>query len=397
MRRPHPALDQETASRPGPSRLALLGGRAPDVFMRTYWQRRPLLIRQAVDGPADWLDRKALFEMAARDDVESRLIVRDDRLRAGWSLRHGPFGPRALPSRSRAAWTLLVQGVDLHVPAAHELLHRFHFVPQARLDDVMVSYAAEGGGVGPHTDNYDVFLLQLHGRRRWRWGPARDPSLVPDVPLKLLSSFEPRHEAVLEPGDMLYLPPHQAHDGVAVDGDCMTCSVGFRAPTERELAREILARLADDDARPARDRRYGDAGGGPAARAAAVPGTLAAFARAAVARATADAEAIERALGEYLSEPKSNVWFDPADRAPRRAAARAQGLRLDRRTRMLYDAYHVYLNGESYRVGGRDARLLRHLADGRALDARAVATGSDDLRESFDDWCRQGWMFWEAA
>ena len=196
--------------------VQLLGGLSPAVFVQRHWQKKPLVIRQAVASSALALDRTALFSLAAQDQVESRLVIGGDGLgEGGWRLRHGPFGRRALPPLKRPHWTLLVQGVDLYVDAMHALLNRFRFVPDARLDDVMVSYASDGGGVGPHFDSYDVFLLQAHGRRRWRIGRQKDLALVPNLPLKILRNFEPEQEFELDAGDMLYLPPRYAHDGVA--------------------------------------------------------------------------------------------------------------------------------------------------------------------------------------
>ena len=221
----------------------LLGGLSPQTFMRRHWQKKPLLIRQAVPGGIELLDRAQLFALVEREGVESRLVVRDG---ARWSLRHGPFKRRAIPSLKTPRWTLLVQGLDLHLRSAHELLGRFRFVPDARLDDLMLSYASDGGGVGPHVDSYDVFLLQARGRRRWRIGRAKNNAWLPDVPLKILARFNPEHEWLLEPGDMLYLPPRWAHDGVA-EGECMTCSIGFRAPNDAEMVREILQRTLETD------------------------------------------------------------------------------------------------------------------------------------------------------
>ena len=235
---PIPPLAPPATDRP----LPLLGGLTPERFMRRHWQKKPLLIRQAMPGFEPPLARNDLFALAAREGVESRLIERGD---TGWTLRQGPFERRALPALKRPGWTLLVQGVDLHVQAAHELLQRFRFVPDARLDDLMISWASEGGGVGPHFDSYDVFLLQASGRRRWRIGRQDDLSLQPGVPLKILQNFTPEESFVLEPGDMLYLPPRWAHDGDALDGDCMTCSIGFRAPQRGGLAGELLQRMAD--------------------------------------------------------------------------------------------------------------------------------------------------------
>ncbi len=207
-------------------KLTLLGGLSPRQFMRRHWHKAPLVVRQAMPGLAPLLTRSELFELASRDEVESRLIARKG---DGWRMRRGPLARRALPPLGRAGWTVLVQGVDLHSQAVHELLQQFRFVPDARVDDLMISYASDGGGVGPHFDSYDVFLLQVEGRRRWQIGRLTDPELLPDLPLKVLSRFEPEEEYLLEPGDMLYLPPRWAHDGVAV-GECMTCSIGFRAP-----------------------------------------------------------------------------------------------------------------------------------------------------------------------
>ena len=212
--------------------LPLLGGLSPDAFMRRHWQKKPLLVRQAWPGVQSPIDRSALFDLAGADGVESRLLTQFD---GGWRLRHGPFGRRALPPISKPNWTILVQGLDLHWQSAHEMLQRFRFVPEVRLDDLMISYASDGGGVGPHLDSYDVFLLQVKGRRRWRIGPVADRSLVPDRPVRLLANFLPTEEYLLEPGDMLYLPPLWGHDGVA-EGECMTCSIGFRAATATSLA-----------------------------------------------------------------------------------------------------------------------------------------------------------------
>jgi 50S ribosomal protein L16 3-hydroxylase len=206
--------------------LALLNGLTPSQFMQRHWQKKPLLIRQAIPGFQALLDRPALFDLAEQDEVESRLIQQTPK---GWNMRNGPLARRALPAVKSPNWALLVQGVDQHVESVHALLQQFRFVPDARLDDLMISYATDGGGVGPHFDSYDVFLLQAHGRRRWRIGKQKDLTLVEGAPLKILQNFEPEEEFVLEPGDMLYLPPRYAHDGVA-EGECMTYSIGFRAP-----------------------------------------------------------------------------------------------------------------------------------------------------------------------
>lgn len=366
--------------------MSLLGGLSPSQFMRRHWHKKPLLVRQAVPGVRPPITPPALFSLAQRDDVESRLVVREGRR---WQLRTGPLPRRALPPRDQAGWTLLVQGLDLHVEAAHELLHLFRFVPDARLDDLMLSYASEGGGVGPHIDAYDVFLLQVGGRRHWRIGRCARPVLRDDVPLKMLKSFEAQSEWVLEPGDLLYLPPGWAHEGTAVDADCMTASVGFRAPAAAELAQALLARLSDeraDDPSP----RYRDAGQAATVAPAEVPGPLQAFARSALLRAVQRPGAAERVLGEWLTEPKPQVWFERSEGEP--TLASDAGLVLDRRTRMAYDARHVFINGESYRAAGRDARLMRRLADERRLAPADSAALSSSQPQLLTDWLGAGWL-----
>jgi len=373
-------------TRPSP----LLGGLTPVQFMRRHWQKKPLLVRQAVPLDAPPVSRAALFDLAAREDVESRLIRHGA---TGWTLRHGPFARRALPSPKQPGWTLLVQGVDLHDDAAHALMRRFRFLPDARLDDLMISYAGDGGGVGAHFDSYDVFLLQVQGTRRWSIGRQRDLSLQPDVPLKILRDFEPEQTFDLEPGDMLYLPPRYAHDGVAIGGDCMTCSIGLRSPAASALGADLLARIAEAGADALQDEpsprpvHYRDPAQAAVDAPAAMPAALQAFAREAVEAALRDADAIDRALGESMTEPKGNVWFEQGD-AP---DARPGHVALDRRTRMLYDARHVYINGESFRAAGRDATLMRRLADRRELDARDLRGASEDAVELLGDWCAAGW------
>ena len=360
---------------------ALLGGLSPTQFMRRHWQKKPLLIRNAVPGFKPFLTRQQLFAMAADEAVESRLIVHQAQ---GWTLKHGPLARTTLPPIKQPRWTLLIQGVDLHVNAAHELLQRFRFVPDARLDDLMISWASEGGGVGPHFDSYDVFLLQASGQRHWRIGRQKDLTLEEGVPLKILSHFEPEEEHLLNPGDMLYLPPRWAHDGVAVGDDCMTYSVGFRVPQRGGLAGELLQRMADDfeDA-----TLYRDPGQPATATPAAMPAALEAFAADALQRLLAERQSLACALGEVMTEPKPRVWFEEpeTDWVP-------GAVQLDRRTRMMYDERHVFINGESLRAGGADARLMRALADERCLGAAQVQRASADARTLLQDWYEAGWL-----
>lgn len=365
--------------------LALLGGLTPAKFMQRHWQKKPLLVRQAIPGFVPPLTRTQLFDLAQSDNVESRLVVQGAGPQ-GWKMKRGPFARRALPALGRPGWTLLVQGVDLHDDAVHQLMQQFRFVPDARLDDLMISYATDQGGVGPHFDSYDVFLLQAQGRRRWRIGRQKDLTLQEDVPLKILAHFEPEQEFVLEPGDMLYLPPRYAHDGIA-EGECQTYSIGFRSPARGELARELIQRLAEEAEDAAGAALYRDPRQDAVPSPGAIPEAMAGFAREAVQAALQDPHAMSRVLGEYLTEPKASVWFDGGN-APRTL----RGVVLDRRTRMMHDARHIFINGESYRAAGRDAALMRKLADERVLSDAQVATASADARELLRDWCGSGWV-----
>lgn len=367
--------------------LQLLGGLAPKTFMQRHWQKKPLVIRQAIPGFVPPLDRADLLDLAAQEEVQSRLVVQaTDGGKQPWKFKHGPFGRKALPPFKQPGWTLLVQGVDLLDERVHALMNQFRFVPDARLDDVMVSFATDGGGVGPHFDSYDVFLLQAHGQRRWRIGRQKDLSLQPNMPLKILAHFEPEMEFVLDPGDMLYLPPRYAHDGIAV-GECMTYSIGFRAPSRGELAGELLQRLAEDAADAVGEGLYADPKQVATAQCGEIPAALVEFARKALEDALRDPLALQRVLGEYLTEPKGHVSFDAEA-----TGDTATGLVLDRRTRMAYDAKHVFINGESFLASGRDAQLMRLLADQRVLGAVHVKRLSAPARELVQDWLEAGWI-----
>lgn len=219
-------------------------------FLRDYWQKKPLLIRNPWDHWVNPLTPDELAGLACEDHVESRLVSQKSQ---EWQLDPGPFAEDRFSETPRDPWTLLVQSVDHHVPAVSALLDLFRFIPSWRVDDVMVSYAVDGGGVGPHFDHYDVFLVQGLGRRKWQLGGLCDDSsaLLPHDDLRLLADFQAEAEWVLEPGDILYVPPRFAHNGVAVGDDCMTYSIGFRAPSREELIAgwtdSVLSDLADDD------------------------------------------------------------------------------------------------------------------------------------------------------
>lgn len=242
--------------------LQLLGGLTAREFLRDYWQKKPLLVRQAFPDFESPLDPDELAGLALEEEVESRLVLEHGE--RPWELRRGPFAEDSFADLPARDWTLLVQAVDQFVPEVAELLEHFRFLPSWRIDDVMVSFAAPGGSVGPHFDNYDVFLLQGHGKRNWKIGQMcdSDSPLIEHADLRILADFEQSNEWTLEPGDMLYLPPRLAHYGVAED-DCLTYSVGFRAPSAAEVLTHFTdflsqflpeeERYSDADAQPASD------------------------------------------------------------------------------------------------------------------------------------------------
>ena len=237
--------------------LALLNQLAPTQFLAEYWPKKPLLIRQAIPNFQGLLDGNDLAGLACEEEAQSRLVRFSD---GQWHTEQGPFDEADFANLPEHDWTLLVQGVNHFLPEADALLRQFSFIPYARLDDLMVSYAPKGGGVGPHFDSYDVFLLQGSGERRWKVSHQSDKSIIEGAPLRILKQFVCDDEWVLEPGDMLYLPPQLAHWGIAETDDCMTYSIGFRAPKTTELAMGYLEEMQSNlGSNSAEDILYQDA------------------------------------------------------------------------------------------------------------------------------------------
>jgi 50S ribosomal protein L16 3-hydroxylase len=370
----------------------LLAGLDVRSFLCRYWQKRPLVARRALPHYENRVTRETLFELAARDDVQSRLVRRAGRR---WEVAHGPFSRRALARLPRGGWTLLVQGVEQLLPAAQALLREFAFIPYARLDDVMVTYAPPGGGVGPHFDSYDVFLLQLAGTRRWRVSRQRDLALVAKAPLKLLRHFRPEREWRLAPGDMLYLPPQVAHDGIAVD-ECLTASIGFRAPTTQELAARFLEFLQDE---LALDGIYRDPDLRTQQRPAQIGSAMLSRVARMLDRIDWDQRDVLAFLGQYLTEPKTHVVFERPSR-PLSAAMFARrvkrsGVRLALKTQMLFRGRNVFINGERHAAGARTAKLLTMLADRRSL-MPSVALDTEAAAQLYQ-WYRAGYIVPGAA
>lgn len=355
----------------------------PEAFLRGAWQKQPMLIRGAWDRWSNPIDPDELAGLACEEGVEARLV---EKTATSWKVEHGPFAAARFGKLGKRPWTLLVQAVDHHVPEVAALIAPFRFVPNWRIDDVMVSYASDGGGVGPHFDRYDVFLIQGSGQRRWRIGQRCDEAseLLPHEDLRLLARFEAAEEWVLEPGDVLYVPPGVAHDGTAVGDDCMTYSIGFRAPSRGELVAHwcdhLLSTAGEDD-------RYAD----PDLRVQDNPGEIAAEAlerlHAMVLDGLADRDAFARWFGRYTSTPKyADVDWSP-DGWPSAAEIRAQiaeGTPLQRNPASRFafarrddGAVMLFVDGECFDCAGDLSEVAKELCAADALVLKRDLAGSD--------------------
>ncbi|MEP5764729.1 MAG: cupin domain-containing protein [Halieaceae bacterium] len=340
-----------------------------EQFLQQHWQREALLIKGALPGFEDPLSAEELAGLALEDAVEARIIRQ---LEDNWKLDSSPIDESSFDGDT--AWTLLVQAVDHYLPAVAELRRLVNFLPTWRVDDVMVSYATDGGGVGPHYDNYDVFLLQGAGRRRWRLGQRCDEAseLLPNDELRILKEFETTAEYVLEPGDILYVPPRLAHWGEAL-GNCMTYSIGLRAPRTNDMLSRWLDELL---AKVTPESFYAD----PSLQASSNPGEI-------------TGEAYEQALvqlrqllqdtpvdgswfGELVTEPRYPDAAEPLEDLPACIA-------LDPASKLAWmhsgEELNVFANGESLAAGQEQAALLQALCRGETLETSGLEAGSLEL------------------
>lgn len=374
----------------------LLGDLSPEQFLEEYWQKKPLLIRDALPDFTSPLEPGELAGLACADDVESRLILEEGGTEP-WELRYGPFDEDDFLRLPETNWTVLVQEVDRLIPEVADLLDAFAFVPKWRMDDVMVSYAPTGGNVGAHIDNYDVFLLQGLGKRRWQWGASTvaEEEIVPDIDVRMLQEFSADHDAVLEPGDMLYLPPRIAHHGVSMDDACMTYSIGFRAPSHEALVADFMQHVLE---RVDPDARYSDPDLSPPTAPGEISEDARRYVRSLIRGFTDDDEALDRWFGAYVTEPRRDRFamplpekHSPGDIAT--AIEHGSGLRRGPATTLAFmqPAYE----GRNRTDSGADSVTL--FANGTAIDldatlayAAPLLTGrefvpADRLRPHLDD------------
>lgn len=362
------------------------GGMSASHFLSEYWQKKPLLIRQAFPEFSGLLDKQQLLTLACHQDAQAKLIQFKN---AKASVNHGPLTKKDF-AKLAEKWTVLVQDVNHFLPSAQTLLRAFHFIPTARLDDLMVSFASDGGGVGPHVDSYDVFLLQGSGQRLWQIAEQSDLSLLPDAPLQMLQHFQPQQEWLLEPGDMLYLPPHYAHNGIAV-GDSMTYSIGFRAPDHQHLAQEFLNFLADN---LSLEGIYSDPdltlNEDPALISTPMLTQMAAI----LDKIRFDQTTIECFVGKYLTEPKAHIFYDspvsPLTQPHFLKKAQREGIQLDLKTQMLFTAKAFYINGETFTCPLALQSMLKQLANERQL--LLTQELDTETSDAFYEWYLAGYL-----
>lgn len=389
--------------------LQILGGITPTQFLADYWQKKPLLIRQAIPGFKGLLSPDELAGLACEGDVQSRIV---QYIQGKWVASHGPFSEddfAKLPDTPTTDnnWTLLVQSVNHFIPEAIQLLQQFNFIPHARLDDLMVSYAPNGGGVGPHFDSYDVFLLQGQGKRLWRISEQTDLSLVEGAPLRILKNFETENEWLLEAGDMLYLPPHLAHWGIAVSDrniDCMTYSIGFRAPKNQELATEFLGFLQDklNQDQIILEGIYQDADLQLQSHPAEISNSMVSKVSVNLNKIQWTVPMVTEFLGTYLSDPKADVVFDVNKKISIGTFSEKLakiGVALDFKTQMLFscenDLCQFFINGEIAEFSGDVASVFKMLADNRKLAASelsATIINNEPFLQQLYTWYSAGYL-----
>ncbi len=365
--------------------MQLLNNLTPAQFLAEYWQKKPLLIRQAIPNFKGLLSPNELAGLACEDDVQARIIQQK---KDKWAVKHGPFDEADFAKLPKRDWTLLVQNVNHYLPEAAELLAQFNFIPHARLDDLMVSYAPTGGGVGAHVDSYDVFLLQGSGKRNWKISTQEDLNLIENTPLKILKNFKAEQEWALEAGDMLYLPPQVAHWGISESEDCMTYSIGFRAPKTQELQHEFLNYLQDNIQT---EGLYADADLSLQNHPAEISDDMVKKVSSMLQKITWDKNNVADFLGQYLTEPKLDVVFEP-NRKISKVAFTAQlsqkTLYLSLKSQILFTKNQFYLNGEKLAVPAEIFEYIRDFSDKKVLritglQANIHAACSDVLFEAY--------------
>jgi 50S ribosomal protein L16 3-hydroxylase len=354
----------------------ILGKISNDVFLKKYWQKKPLLIRGAIKNFKSLITEKDLFKIAQNETAISRLIEYKHGI---WQVKYGPFKKSDLPKKTNTSWTMLVQNINHHVPFAESFLNLFKFIPYARLDDLMVSFATKKGSVGPHYDSYDVFLFQAHGEREWKISDQKKFSLDKKSAIKIITNFKTKNSWVLKPGDMLYLPPNVGHWGISQSDDCLTYSIGFRAPGTFEIQSKFLDFIQDNLITNQNDL-YKDPNLDLQKNPAEINLNMIKKIQQIVNQLRWNAKSINTFIGQLLTEPIEGAVFETSKPLTLEIFKKdliRKPLKLNPKTRMLFIKNNFYINGELIETDKKSVVHLKQLANDREISVKSTLNKKD--------------------
>jgi len=354
----------------------ILGKTSVDDFLKNYWQKKPLLIKNAIPNFVSPITESDLFIIAQNEEAVSRLIEHKQGI---WQVKYGPFKKSDLPKKTNIPWTILVQNINHYFPFAESFLNLFKFIPYARLDDLMISYATKKGSVGPHFDSYDVFLFQAQGAREWKISDQKKFTLDKQSSIKIITNFKSKNSWVLKPGDMLYLPPNIGHWGISQSDDCLTYSIGFRAPGTFEIQSKFLD-FIQDHLITNENEIYKDPNLTPQKNPAEISSNMTKAMRNIVDRLRWDKSSINHFIGQLLSEPIENSIFETRKPLSLKAFEKSivhKTLRLNSKTRMLFIKNNFYINGEFIKIDKKYTSFLKQLANDREISLESTLNKRD--------------------
>jgi len=354
----------------------ILGKISNDVFLKKYWQKKPLLIRDAIKNFKSPITEKDLFRIAQNENAISRLI---EFKRGIWQVKYGPFKKLDLPKKINTPWTILVQNMNHHLPFAESFLNLFKFIPYARLDDLMVSFATKKGSVGPHFDSYDVFLFQAKGEREWKISEQKKFSLDKKSAIKIITNFKVKNTWVLKPGDLLYLPPNVGHWGVSQSDDCLTYSIGFRAPGTFEIQSKFLDFIQDNLITNKNDL-YRDPNLNLQKNPAEINSNMIKKIQQIVNQLLWNTNSINNFIGQLLTEPIEGAVFETSKSMTAEVFIKdliKKPLKLNPKTRMLFIKNNFFINGELIEADKKSIMYLKQLANDREISIKSTLNKKD--------------------
>ena len=354
----------------------ILGKISNDVFLKKYWQKKPLLIRDAIKNFKSPITEKDLFRIAQNENAISRLI---EFKRGIWQVKYGPFKKLDLPKKINTPWTILVQNMNHHLPFAESFLNLFKFIPYARLDDLMVSFATKKGSVGPHFDSYDVFLFQAKGEREWKISEQKKFSLDKKSAIKIITNFKVKNTWVLKPGDLLYLPPNVGHWGVSQSDDCLTYSIGFRAPGTSEIQSKFLD-FIQDNLITNKNNLYRDPNLNLQKNPAEINSNMIKKIQRIVNQLRWNTNSINNFIGQLLTEPIEGAVFQTSKSMTVEVFIKdlvKKPLKLNPKTRMLFIKNNFFINGELIEADKKSIMYLKQLANDREISIKSALNKKD--------------------